>query len=164
MMDYLPWIAWIVLIIGVVIGALGTIIPAVPGAALVFVATLVHKYLLPETFSWWTIAWLGLLTGFSWAVDFFGSTVGAKLGNATPQGLVGAALGGLFGIPFGIPGLIFGPFIGAVAGDLYAKRRKISELVRSGAGATFGFFASLILRVVLLLAMVVTILVSVIVK
>jgi len=164
-MNYLPWIAWIILIVGVVVGALGTVIPAVPGAALVFVSVLIHKVLLPETFSWATLVVLGVLTGLSWAVDFFGGAViGSKLGNATPQGLIGATVGGLFGIPFGLPGLILGPFIGAVAGDLYANRRKISELVRSGVGATFGFFASLILRVVLLATMVTVIVFAIIVK
>lgn len=163
-MDYTPWLAWGILILGVVVGALGTVIPAVPGAALILVAALVHNFLIPETFSTGSLVALAVLTALSWAIDFFGSAViGAKLGNATPQGLLGAAVGGLFGIPFGLPGLIFGPFVGAVAGDLYAKRRKIAELVRSGAGATFGFFVSLILRVCFLMVMVTIILFAVIV-
>lgn len=156
-MNWSALIAWIILAFGFLLAALGTLIPGLPGAAFILIAVIVHHYLIPGIFSGWTIGILAALTLTSWSLDFFGSTLGAKLGGATKAGLLGAALGGLMGIGFGIPGLILGPFIGAVLGDLFAKRRKISELAKSGMGASLGFFISVFFRISILIAMAVVV-------
>ena len=50
----------------------------------------------------------------------------------------GAALGTLAGIFFGLPGILLGPFLGAVAGEL-TVRRDLQLASRSGVGAFIGF-------------------------
>lgn len=161
-LDHHFW-AWFALIVGFFIGCLGTVLPVLPGAAIIFVGVLIHKLLLPPTFSWITVSIIGVLAVLSWLIDFLASIWGAKLGGATSKGLIGAAVGGLVGLPFGLPGLILGPFFGAIVGDIVAKRHQIYDLLKSGTGAAFGFFISLMLRFIILLVIAIMITAAVII-
>lgn len=146
-------IAWLFLAAGLLLGALGTVLPGLPGAVFTVVGVVVHKWLLPGILSWWTVGLVGVLAALSWIVDLMGGFLGARWGGATRRGLIGAAIGGLVGLVFGLPGLILGPFLGAVIGDLSAHRRDVVALAKSGGGAAFGFVLSLFLRLILLTAM-----------
>jgi uncharacterized protein YqgC (DUF456 family) len=65
---------------------------------------------------------IGVLGVLSWVADFVASLLGAKRVGASPQGLVGATLGGAFGLFLGPPRMILGPFVGRVGGELIARR------------------------------------------
>lgn len=143
-------LAWVLLALSFVFAAMGTILPGIPGAVLVVFATLVHKWILPQTFSWTTIWILIFLAVLSWLTDFFSGVLGAKIGGATKAGLIGASLGSLALFVIGFPGLIVGPFVGAIVGDLYAKRTDVTALLRSGTGASLGFFISVVARLAIL--------------
>ena len=113
----------------VLIGLAGLVLPVIPGIVLVFAGLVVAAW--ADHFSHvgpWGIAMIGVLAAIAFAVDFLASVVGAKRVGASGLALVGAGLGAVIGLLFGIPGLVFGPFIGAVAGELIAKR----DLVRAG--------------------------------
>lgn len=145
--------AWSVLILGYFVAIIGTLVPGLPGAFMIVLAAAVHEYLRPDTYSWITHASLILLAILSWILDFVAGIFGAKLGGATKYGLYGAMIGGVVGIPFGFLGLILGPFVGAIAGDLYGHRRDLLELMKSGGGAALGFILSLVGRFMILLVM-----------
>ncbi len=144
-------LGWVALALGFILAFAGTILPGLPGSIFIVVGAIAHLYLVPGMISWTTIIILGVLALLSWGADLLGGAMGAKLGGATKAGLIGATLGGFFGIFLGLPGLIIGPFIGAIIGDIYAKRRDITALFKSGAGAAAGFFISLVLRLGLLM-------------
>ena len=147
-------IAWIVLIAGMLLGTLGTIVPGLPGAVFLALGVVVFKFLIPAMFGWWVVWTVIALTLISWAIDAFSGVLGARLGGATKYGMMGAAIGGLAGIIFGLPGLLLGPFVGSIVGDLYGKRTEVVSLLRSGTGATLGFVVSFVARIVLLIVMV----------
>jgi uncharacterized protein YqgC (DUF456 family) len=153
----LPLIAWIILAIGVILGTIGTVIPGLPGAFFIVISILVHKYLLPDIFSWALVSVIIVLALLTAVVDFFMTYLGAKLGGATRFGIYGATIGGFIGLFGGLPGLVIGPFLGAIAGDLYGKRRELSQLIRSGIGASLSLVFALVARLVLLLIMLVVI-------
>lgn len=162
-MTSLAFLAWAILIVGFVLAALGTILPGLPGSAFVVIGVIAHKLLLPESYSWWIVAAITVLAIFSWVADLAGGAMGAKLGGASKYGLIGAAIGGILGLFLGLPGLLIGPFLGAIAGDLYAKRRDLAELLKSGTGAAIGFIFSLIARLVLLVTMGIIVLIAIVV-
>jgi hypothetical protein len=86
-------------------------------------------------------------------VDFLASAVGAKRFGASTRAVIGATFGAVVGIFFGIPGIILGPFIGAVLGELTAH----SDLItagRAGIGATVGLALGVAAKLALALAMV----------
>ena len=156
-------LAWIILIAGFILASVGTIIPGLPGSVFIVLGVIVHKLILPQLYSWWVVVAIAVIAIFSWIVDFVASAMGAKFGGATKYGLIGAAVGGLFGLFLGLPGLILGPFLGAITGDLYGKRTSVAQLMKSGTGAAAGFILSLIARFVLLLAMTIIMVVAIVV-
>ncbi|MAE96023.1 MAG: hypothetical protein CL910_15300 [Deltaproteobacteria bacterium] len=122
----------------VLVGLLGIVLPAIPGAPVLFAGLLLAAWV--EGFAFVgprTLAALGLLAGLTYAVDFAAGAFGASRFGASRSGMVGAALGALVGLFFGLPGVLLGPFVGAVLGELSA-RRKLDEAGRAGIGASLG--------------------------
>jgi uncharacterized protein YqgC (DUF456 family) len=67
--------------------------------------------------------------------------------------MVGAALGTLGGLVFGLPGLLVGPFIGAVLGEL-TMHREWKQVGRAGIAAWIGFAIGTAVKVGLAFAMI----------
>jgi uncharacterized protein len=105
----------------IVVGLAGAIVPAVPGIPLIFggiwlVARLDHYRHLGR---WWLVG-IALIGAVGLTVDLLSGALGAKRVGASPRAVWGALLGTLVGLFFGLPGLLLGPFFGAVAGELSA--------------------------------------------
>lgn len=138
---------WVVAVVLVVVGFVGVVLPALPGAVLIFVGLLLAAW--ADGFTRVGIATLvviGIIGAASYGIDFVAGALGTKRLGASPRAMVGAGLGTLFGLFFGIPGLILGPFVGAVLGELSAHR----DLVRAGkAGlaAWIGFAVGAVVKV-----------------
>jgi len=137
----------------VVVGFAGVVIPGLPGAPLIFAGLFLAAWV--ENFAYvgaGTLVVLALLAAATFVVDFLATAVGARRFGASPRAALGAALGGLIGIFFGLPGLVVGPFLGAVAGELTA-RRSLGEAGRAGVGATIGLAVGLAARMALAFSM-----------
>jgi uncharacterized protein YqgC (DUF456 family) len=116
---------WILAAALVFVGLLGTFLPALPGAPLVFTGLLVAAWIDGfQKVGWFTLTVLGILTALSIAVDFVATTLGAKQVGASKEAIIGATIGTVLGLFFGLIGLFAGPFVGAVAGELISQRRK----------------------------------------
>jgi uncharacterized protein YqgC (DUF456 family) len=145
---------WIVAVLLVLAGIAGSVLPALPGVPLVFAGLLLGAWIDHfQKVGWFTLAVLGLLTLLSFAVDFLATSMGAKRVGASKWAIAGSALGTLAGLFFGIPGLILGPFLGAVAGELLARRGQ-RQAVRSGFGAWIGLLVGTAGKLALIFAMV----------
>ncbi len=134
-------VTWALLVLSfllVVVGLAGMILPAIPGAPVLFGGLALAAW--AEGFAhvgYGTLAVLGVLALLSYAVDFAAGAFGAKRFGASRRGMVGAALGALVGLFFGLPGVLVGPFAGAVLGELSGQRR-LDEAGRAGVGASLG--------------------------
>ncbi|MBL0162805.1 MAG: DUF456 domain-containing protein [Xanthomonadales bacterium] len=137
----------------IVIGTIGTVLPALPGVPIVYVGMFLAAW--AGDFShigWPTLTILGVLTALAVIVDVLASVFGAKRVGASGWALFGAALGTVIGLFLGLVGLILGPFVGAVAGELIAG----STLKRSatvGVGAWLGFIFGTLARIALCFTM-----------
>jgi uncharacterized protein YqgC (DUF456 family) len=126
------------------IGMAGSILPGLPSTPLILIGAIGHKLYFKETgAAWWVLLILGLLTALSLVVDYVASIYGAKRLGATWRGVVGAIVGGLVGLFFNVPGILLGPFIGAMAFEM-AGGREWREASRAGVGATLGLLAGTI--------------------
>ena len=144
MMTVLLWILAAAL---VVVGLVGTLLPALPGTILVFAGLLVAAWADGFTrVGPGTLVLLGILTAASYTIDLVAAALGVKRFGASRRAAAGAALGTLLGLFFGLPGLIVGPFVGAVAAELSA-RRNLAQAGRAGLGAWIGFLAGAIVKV-----------------
>lgn len=145
---------WLIAIVLMAIGLLGTILPLVPGAIIILGAVILHQVMLPEkSLGWWNIGGLIVLTLLSYALEFGSGYFGAKRFGATKWGTFGAVVGTVGGLFFPFPGLLIGPILGAVAGELVAGKRLVSA-GRAGWGTVLGNLAGMVAKLVIALAMI----------
>jgi len=131
-------ILWIISAILTVTGLAGLLLPVVPGAPLLFLGLLFGAW--AEDFQYigiWTLLLLAIMAALTYLVEFAASVFGVKKYGGSRRAMTGAVLGGIVGIFLGIPGILFGPFIGAVAGEL-SMQRSLDEAGRAGFGTVVG--------------------------
>jgi uncharacterized protein YqgC (DUF456 family) len=137
----------------IVAGLIGTLLPVLPGAPLVFfglwLIALVDDY---RHVGWPTLLLLGIVVVLTVIIDFVASALGAQKAGASRQAVSGALLGSIIGMFFGIPGLLLGPFIGAVVGELLAQRQ-VERAASVGIATWLGLLAGSIAKLALCLAM-----------
>lgn len=119
-------------------GLVGSILPNLPGIPVMFGGMLLaawvgHFHRIPL----WVVVFLGVLAAASIVLDFFAGTYGAKRYGASRAAVWGALAGTIVGLFFAIPGIILGPFIGAVAGQLLSGSR-VEQAARVGVGTWIG--------------------------
>lgn len=138
----------------VLAGLVGTILPALPGTPLVFLGLLLTAWAEGfEKVGWVTLTILGILTLASVAIDVLAGSLGAKRLGASWQATVGATLGALVGLFFGLPGLILGPFFGAAAGE-YLARRNLRQAGKIGLAAWLGLVVGTAAKIALAFTMI----------
>ena len=133
----------------VMAGFVGILLPALPGVPLIFAGMLLAAWAGGfHTIGVFTVIVLGLLTVLALGIDFAAGLLGARRVGASRLALMGAALGTLAGVFLGIPGLIVGPFAGALIGEwLYG--RNLAQASRVGIGTWLGMaFGALVKLVV----------------
>ena len=130
---------WILGVAMVAIGLAGIVLPALPGHMLILGGLIVAAW--ADGFrhvSGWTLGVIALIALASYGIDFVAAAVSTKKLGASRRAMVGAAIGTLGGLFFGLPGLIAGPFVGAVIGEL-TETRDMRQAGRAGVAATIGF-------------------------
>jgi uncharacterized protein YqgC (DUF456 family) len=144
---------WLGAAICVVAGLAGLVLPALPGAPLLLAGLVLAAW--AEDFAYvgpGMLVVLGILAVLTYVADFLASALGARRFGASSRAVVGAALGGLVGLFFGLAGVLLGPFVGAVLGELSA-RRSFGDAGRAGVGATLGLAVGLALKIALAISM-----------
>ena len=120
---------WVVAVLMIVVGVIGTVLPAIPGAVLVFGGIVLAAWIDGFTrISGWTIGLAAVLTVLAFATDYVAAVLGAKKAGASKLAIVGAAIGTIAGVFTGFVGLLFMPLLGAALGEFITQR----NLVRAG--------------------------------
>jgi uncharacterized protein YqgC (DUF456 family) len=137
----------------VVAGVAGTILPALPGVPLVFAGMVLAAWANGfQAVGAPMLVFLGLLTALSLLVDFWATAIGARRVGASGMAVWGAVLGTLVGVFLGPVGLVAGPFIGALAGELL-HGRDVRKATRVGVGTWLGLVFATVLKLTLAFAM-----------
>lgn len=130
----------------IALGLAGAIIPTVPGIPLVFIGIWLIAGM--DHYQHLGLRWLigiAAVGAVGMAVDLLAGVLGAKRMGASKQAVLGALLGTIIGLFFGLPGLLLGPFFGAVLGELAAG----SSVLRStnvGIGAWLGLIFGTVVK------------------
>lgn len=120
---------WTLAILMIVVGAAGTVLPALPGPPLILLGALLAAWIDDfARISGFTCAVLSALTLIAMAVDFVAGSIGAQRVGASRQAIIGSVIGTFLGIFTGLWGLIFMPLVGAAAGEFLARR----QILRAG--------------------------------
>jgi uncharacterized protein YqgC (DUF456 family) len=129
---------WILSAILTFTGLAGLLLPIVPGAPLLFLGLLLGAW--AENFRYvgvWTLLILAGMAALTYVVEFAASILGVRKYGGSKRAMLGAALGGIIGIFLGIPGILLGPFVGAVMGEL-SLQRTLDQASRAGFGTVVG--------------------------
>jgi uncharacterized protein YqgC (DUF456 family) len=143
-MDILLIVLAILLLIG---GIAGCILPILPGSPLAYAGLLLLHLTDRIQFSTTQlVVWLIVVIVLQ-VVDYITPLLGSKYSGGTSFGsrvCVAGTLMGLFFMPWGI---IIGPFIGAVAGEMLGGS-DLPHAIRAGIGTLFGFLVGTLLKVI----------------
>lgn len=129
---------WIIGAILTVSGLSGLLLPILPGAPLLFLGLFFGAW--AENFQYigvWTLLILAGMAALTYVVEFAASVLGVKKFGGSRRAMAGAVLGGIIGLFFGIPGILCGPFVGAVIGEL-SLQRSLDQASRAGFGTVIG--------------------------
>ena len=137
----------------ILVGLAGTVVPALPGVPLVFAGMLLAAWADHFTHvGTFTLIVLGVLSLLALAIDFVAGLLGAKRVGASPHAIWGAMIGTVVGLFFGLPGIVFGPFLGAVAGELLVGSQ-LSRAAHVGVGTWLGLLFGTLAKIALCFTM-----------
>ena len=130
---------WVVGVALVVVGLAGILLPALPGTVLIVAGLVIAAW--ADGFSRVgavPLVIIGIIGAATYFVDVAAGALGVKHLGASPRAMLGATLGTVAGLFFGLPGVIIGPFAGAVLGEL-TLHRDLARAGKAGVGAWIGF-------------------------
>jgi uncharacterized protein len=146
MIEFLESIALVLIILSLIVGLVGTLIPLLPGSLLMWLAILFYGLLYGfETLTWGGFALISLIALVTGTADIWLTMIGAKKGGASRRSQLFGLLGAIIGT-FIVP--LLGTIIGYMAGVLlaeYQKRQDWDLALRASLGGLAGYgIASLI--------------------
>ena len=143
-MDILIMVLAIILMVG---GIVGCVLPILPGAPLAYAGLLLLHFTGLAHFSTaQLIVWLIVVVVLQ-VVDYITPLLGSKYSGGTSFGNRGCVAGTLLGLFFMPWGIILGPFLGAVVGEMMGGS-DFPHAVRAGIGTLIGFLLGTLLKVI----------------
>ena len=137
----------ILIIIGIgillLLGVIGSVIPALPGPPLSYIALLLYHFFI-NTINGDSLLWLGVLVLVVTILDYYLQIYGVTKAGGGKYAIRGSIVGMLLGIFFFPPfGILVGAFIGAFIG---AKMEASKHEFKIAFGALWGFISGTMLK------------------
>lgn len=129
----------IIALIAGAIGLLGVILPVLPGTILSFGGMICAYFVQGSTITMTQLVICGILSIIVVALDYLLPGYFTKLFGGTKAGITGATIGTFVGFLFGIPGIILGPFFGAVIGEMVGSKTTFDNAINIGLGSMLSF-------------------------
>lgn len=150
------------------LGLIGCVAPVIPGVPLSYVGLLLLHFTDRVQFSWQFLTVWAVIVIVIQVLDYFIPAWGTKKFGGSKYGVWGSTIGLLLGFFMGPWGIIVGPFVGAVVGELIyfnrhpqaiisgseqpasntqqAKNRNLTRALRAGFGSFVGLLTGTILK------------------
>ncbi|MDA3906789.1 MAG: DUF456 domain-containing protein [Bacteroidales bacterium] len=144
-MDILLSILAIILLL---IGLIGAIVPALPGPIISYAGLVSLYFSSHQPFTdRFMLIWAAIAVSIT-VLDNVVPILGTKKLGGSKKGIWGSIIGLLFGILFLGPfGILIGPFVGAVLGELIGGK-EFNFALKAGFGSFLGFLTGTILKLV----------------
>lgn len=132
----------------IISGILGCVLPIIPGPPLSYIGLLLLHFTRGYQFSSKFLIIWAIITVVVYALDYLIPAWGTKKFGGSRRGVWGSIIGLVIGLFFFPPfGIIIGPFIGAVVGELTAGQESKAAL-KSGFGSFIGFLLGTLLKLI----------------
>ena len=140
------------------LGLIGCVAPVLPGVPLSYLGLLLLHFTDRVQFSWQFLVVWGVVVVVIQILDYFIPAWGTKKFGGTKYGVWGSTIGLFAGFFLGPLGIIIGPFIGAVLGELiYFNRHpqpateqphntNFNRALRAGFGSFIGLLTGTLLK------------------
>jgi uncharacterized protein len=145
---------WALSVLLILVGLAGTVLPALPGTALVLGGIVLGAWV--DNFTRVGVVTLSVIAAIAvlaWVLDYVAGLLGAKRAGASRQALIGAAVGTVVGLFMGLVGVLFMPLVGAAIGE-YIARKDQQQALKVGVSTWLGIMAGLLAKVVLAFVMI----------
>jgi hypothetical protein len=144
---------WTAVVVLMVLGVAGVVLPVLPGTVLIFAAIWLGAWIDDfARISSWTVGVAAVLMIISVICDYVAAALGAKRVGASRQAVIGAAAGTLLGIFSGLWGLIFMPLVGAAVGE-YLVLRDLQRAGRVGMATWVGLLLGTAVKIAIAFTM-----------
>jgi uncharacterized protein YqgC (DUF456 family) len=132
----------------IISGVLGCVLPIIPGPPLSYIGLLLLHFTERYQFSSKFLIIWAVITVVVYALDDLIPAWGTKKFGGSKRGVWGSIIGLVIGMFFFPPfGIIIGPFVGAVVGELTVGKDSGAAL-KSGFGSFMGFLAGTLLKLI----------------
>lgn len=129
------------------IGLIGCIIPGLPGVPVAYVGLWIAQATDKIDLSWQMLLIWGIVTVVVSILDYVVPAWGTKKYGGTKYGVWGSTIGVFVGLFFGAVGVIFGPLVGAILGELISGK-EFQQALRAGWGSFIGILAGTVLKLI----------------
>jgi len=150
---------WLLIIIGILLvltGIIGSLIPGIAGPPFSFVALLLLEFTDRKPFSEDFLILMGVIMVAVTVLDYIVPIYGTKKFGGSKQGVRGSTIGLIVGIfilpalgivigPFGLIGIILGPFLGAYLGEKMSGKDSDTAL-KAAIGSFIGFLTGTFMK------------------
>lgn len=154
-MDYLLLILGL---LAIVIGIIGSILPGLPGPPVSYVGMLLIHWTRFAQFSTRSLLIMAAIVVVVSVLDYIVPIWGTKKFGGTRAGVRGSTIGLIIGVillpvmgivigPFGLVGILGGPFLGALIAER-AAGQKSDKALRAAFGSFIGFLAGTLMKLV----------------
>ena len=140
------------------VGLIGAIVPGIPGPAISFIALIFLELTSRVDMTANFLAMMGLIMVIVTVLDYVVPIYGTKKFGGTKRGVWGSTIGLIAGIfilpalgivlgPFGLIGIIAGPFVGAYIGEATGGQDS-GQAFKAAIGSFIGFLAGTFMKLV----------------
>ena len=130
------------------VGIIGSILPALPGPPISWVGILMLYLCEGISINYWVLAVTLLIAVIIGILDYIIPAKGTKYFGGSKYGIWGTNIGLVVGIFAPIPfGFLIGPFVGALVGELIYNSQEKGRAFKAATGSFIGFLAGTFMKV-----------------
>ena len=127
----------------IILGIIGSFIPVLPGTITSWIGLLLIHLTNVIPYNWTFILTTFTIALFVYILDYIIPALGTKKFGGSKYGIIGTTIGLIVGLIFLGPfGIIIGPFIGALTGELIYDNQNSNRALKAAFGSLIGFLFS----------------------
>ena len=129
------------------IGIIGCIVPGLPGTPISYIGLWIAQATDTVDFSWQFMLIWGIVVIVITLRDYVVPAWGTKRYGGSKWGVWGSTIGVFVGLFFGAAGVILGPLVGAILGELVSGKQ-LNDALKAGWGSFIGILFSTVLKLI----------------